>query len=160
MKKLLSLLVVGTVVMSASVVSAGEYSLFGFGQRATQPVSTAPAAFGPAFFHGTSAVAALAPTPTPMAQGVVLFQCVRYKDLDNIAPCAVPKIVMIKDPCACCDPCSCCKPMCVAVKICVPPCGCVKVSCNKDGSKVKYDYGKYEIEIKSKNGKVTVDYDD
>ena len=54
MKKLLSLLVVGTVVMSASVVSAGEYSLFGFGQRATQPVSTAPAAFGPAPSVGIS----------------------------------------------------------------------------------------------------------
>ena len=36
------------------------------------------------------------------------------------------------------------------VKICVPPCGCPKVRVTRNGSKVKYDYGKYEVEISSR----------
>jgi hypothetical protein len=44
--------------------------------------------------------------------------------------------------------------------ICVPPCGCPKITCKKGGAYVKYDYGKYRIEITSKKGVVKVDYDD
>lgn len=82
----------------------------------------------------------------------------RYKDLRNIHPCAVKKVVSIIDPCF--DPRSCCKPKCVKVTICVPPCGCAKVRVSRSGRRVKYDYGKYEIKITSRNGKITVDYDD
>jgi hypothetical protein len=46
------------------------------------------------------------------------------------------------------------------VKICVPPCGCAKVKVSREGRRVKYDYGKYSVEVTSKNGKVYVDYDD
>jgi hypothetical protein len=101
------------------------------------------------------------PGPLPVAGGEVpLYHCVKYKDLDNIHPCAVPKIVMIKDPCACSDPCSCCQPKCVAVRICVPPCGCETVKCSRDGDKVKYDYGDYAVELRVKKGYIEVDYDD
>ncbi len=103
------------------------------------------------------------PVPVPVpeaAEAVALFPCVEYEDLNHIAPCAVPKIVMVKDPCACCDPCSCCAPKCGAVQICVPPCACEEnVICKKDGEKVVYDYGKYRVEITSKKGYVKVDYD-
>lgn len=71
-------------------------------------------------------------------------------------------IVSIVDPCWKPSKCGCCRPAprCVQVKICVPPCGCPCVKVSKDGRRVKYDYGKYSVELKSKNGKVTVDYDD
>lgn len=118
--------------------------------------------------------AANAQPPEPVADGhaageaVELFQCVEIEDPENIAPCAVPKIIMVPDPCACHDPCGCCTPKCVAIKICVPPpnpcaCGCEQhevVKCKRGGRKQKYDYGKYSVEVTVKDGYVKVDYDD
>jgi hypothetical protein len=72
-------------------------------------------------------------------------------------------VVTVKDPCAKCDPCDpCAAPKCVAVQVCVPPCSeCPpKVCCRRGGEYVSYDYGKYRVEITSRNGVVTVDYDD
>lgn len=108
------------------------------------------------------------PIPAAPIEAVSLFQCVRVKDPDHIHPCAVPTIVQIADPCPscnnCCDPCNpcaqCCAQPCVNVQICVPPCGCPKIKTRRNGHYVKYDYGKYRIEITSRNGVVTVDYDD
>jgi len=106
------------------------------------------------------------PTPDAVGAGVVpLYICVKYKDLDNIAPCAVPKIVQVLDPCQpVCDPCKpCCKPAprCVNVQICVPQTCCPpKVVCRRGGKYVKYDYGKYAVEIRVKRGYIEVDYDD
>lgn len=109
----------------------------------------------------------LAPTP----EGGELFHCVKVKDCDHIAPCAEKLIVEIADPCWKPDPCNpCCKPKCVKVAICVPkkqccdPCSCCKdhgpkITCAKDGHYKKYDYGRYRVEITSKNGWVVVDYD-
>ncbi len=104
------------------------------------------------------------PVPVPVPEGEVgtveLYHCVKVKDPDHMHPCAVPKIVMVKDPCACDDPCSCCTPKCVAVQICIPPCFCEEeVKCKKDGEKVTYDYGKYRVQITSRKGVVTIDYD-
>jgi hypothetical protein len=48
----------------------------------------------------------------------------------------------------------------VFVQVCVPLRGCPKVKCSKDGRKVELDYGEYEIEIESEDGKVEVEYDD
>jgi hypothetical protein len=100
-----------------------------------------------------------APIPVESA-GIPLAQCVKYKDKCKIAPCAVPMVVLVKDPCAKrCDPCA--TPACVAVEICVPPCSTCppKVTCRRDGEYVKYDFGKYRVEIRSRNGVVKVDYD-
>jgi hypothetical protein len=103
------------------------------------------------------------PVPVQGAPVVTLYTNVRYKSERKIAPCAVPQIVMVKDPCAKCDPCNpCAAPQCVAVQICVPPCTpCPpKVVCRRGGEYVCYDYGKYRVEIRSKkNGCVVVDYD-
>lgn len=96
--------------------------------------------------------AAPSTAPVVVATPVALYCNVRYKDQRNIAPCAVPTIVQVPDPC---DPCC-----CVSVQICVPPCECPCVKVSKCGRKVSYDYGKYQVEITSARGRVTVDYDD
>lgn len=96
--------------------------------------------------------------PVPMCNSCELFDCVRYKNCGKIAPCAVPMIVGINDPCACKKDC-CCKPACVYVKICVPPCcDCPTVKIKKCGDKLVYDFGKYEVELTSKKGEVVVAY--
>ena len=110
--------------------------------------------------------AANAQPPAPMADSVVsgeaieLFTCVEIDDPDEMHPCAVTKIIMVPDPCACKDACGCCAPKCVAIKICVPPCECVDVSCKHDGRRQKYDYGKYSVEVKVKDGYIEVEYND
>ncbi|QDU80918.1 hypothetical protein Pla110_26540 [Polystyrenella longa] len=107
---------------------------------------------------------------TPMQ----LYHRVEVEDRHNIHPCAVTKIVSVLDPCpptccatncGSCDSCnnscgSCCPQGCVFVQICVPPYGCPEVKISRHGSKVKYDYGSYEVELTSRNGVVEVDYDD
>lgn len=115
--------------------------------------------------HAAGPMPAAGAQPIPATAAVVtLYPRVRYKDEKNIAPCAVPQVVMVKDPCPpACDPCNRCAPpvQCVAVQICVPPCSpCPpKVTCRRGGEYVKYDFGKYRVEIRSKKGCVTVDYD-
>ena len=163
MKKLISLMIVAAVMTAATSVSAADWSFFGsfkktdakspYGRFVTLQEEVVPPA--PAEEGSKPPVAKASPTAG-------LFHCVRYEDLRNIHPCAVTKIVSIKDPCWKPDPCSCeCQVApCVLVKICVPPCGCPKVRVTRNGSKVKYDYGKYEVEISSRNGVVKVDYDD
>jgi hypothetical protein len=100
--------------------------------------------------QGTAAV-------LPADATVTLYDCVRYKQTRNIAPCAVPMIVSVPDPCA--GPCD-CGPKCVYVQICVPPCGCAEVKWKRCGDKLVYDFGKYEVEITSRRGVVLVDYND
>lgn len=119
------------------------------------------------------ASAADAMKPVAESGSVELFHCVKVSDKDHIAPCAEPMVVQIVDPCWKPDPCNpCCKPKCVNVLICVPKKQCCapcdpcckdhgpKVTCSKDGRKKRYDFGKYAVDIESKNGVVSVDYDD
>lgn len=96
-------------------------------------------------------------TVSPSSTPVELFQCVKYKDLKNVHPCAVPMIVSVPDPCA--DDCSCTK-SCVYVQVCVPPCECYTTKCRRKGNKVILDFGNYEVEVTSARGAVVVDYDD
>jgi len=123
-------------------------------QQGTYPTLAPGVEVPPAPGGGAPVVAGPAP--------VRLFQCVEVEDPDHIAPCAVPKLVKIVDPCWRPDPCSCCPqcPPCVYVKICVPPCACERVKVSRKGRRVKYDYGDYSVEVTSKDGKVRVDYDD
>lgn len=151
MKKLLSVLVMGAVAVSATTAMAAGPS-FGFPVSFQGAVPPAPEPMGPGMLPGPG---------VPIGPPVELFHCVKYKDLDNIAPCAVPLIIQVKDPCACHNPCSCCAPRCVNVKICVPPCGCPpRIKCRKDGEHIEYDYGDYEIDVRVKDGYIEVDYDD
>ena len=87
------------------------------------------------------------PTPAPY---------VKYRGTRNIPPCAVPTVIQVPDPC---NKNACCK-SCVNVQVCVPPCDpkCVKVT--HDGNKVRYDYGKYAVSVRSIGNHVVVHYED
>ena len=104
----------------------------------------------------------LEPVPADPEAGtaVELFHHVKYKDHDEIAPCAVPKIIKVKDPCACHSACDCCEPKCVSIKICVPPCACEDIKVSHDGDRIKYDYGEYAVDVRIKKGYIEVDYQD
>lgn len=86
----------------------------------------------------------------------------RYKNKENIAPCAVPKTVGVCVKETGCD--ACCRKVTtnsrVDVDICVPPCPSKEsVRSYRGGRRVVYDYGKYEAVIKSDNdGNVEVNY--
>jgi hypothetical protein len=86
----------------------------------------------------------------------VVYQNVKYRGTRNIAPCAVPTIVQVPDPC---NKKACCK-SCVNVEICVPPCDPRKVRVTHDGNKVRYDYGKYAVSVRSIGSHVVVHYED
>jgi len=88
---------------------------------------------------------------------VALYPHVKIEDRRNIHPCAVEKIVPIK---VIRKNCHCTTPECVYVKICVPPCACLDVETKRGGTRVKYDYGKYRVELSSRRGVVKIDYDD
>ena len=89
---------------------------------------------------------------------IPLYTNVKYTDRHEMAPCAISRIIAVKDPCASKD--SCCGPQCVFIEICVPPCGCELVSCRRNGDRIRYDYGKYAIDVRVKKGYIQVDYQD
>ncbi len=152
MKKLAMVVVCG--LASAAVAADRPYGLTPVLGQPT--LSQLPPAPGPVpdttYSVPTLAPAVSGPVYAMPVATAALYGNVRVKDRRNIAPCAVPTVVQVPDPCN--DGC------CVNVEICVPPCEkpCIKTS--RCGKKVKYDYGKYAVEITSARGKVTVDYDD
>lgn len=85
-----------------------------------------------------------------------LYTNVKYKDLDEMAPCAVPKIIAVKDPC---DD-GCCGPKCVYIQICIPSCGCELISCKRNGDRIRYDYGEFAVDVRVKRNHIEVDYQD
>jgi hypothetical protein len=91
-----------------------------------------------------------------VGQPMELFRDVRYRGQRNVAPDAVPTILQVADPC---NRDRCCK-TCVNVEVCAPPCDpkCVRVT--RDGNKVRYDFGRYEIVIKSVGDHLVVHYGD
>ena len=128
MRKLAAAFCVVAVVAVTSV-SAAEYKT---------PLFPSPVVFG---FADEKAPSAPGKEAAPKPEGhhdhgdhkhgdakeIKLYECVKYEDLDHIAPCAEVKIIKVLDPCWKPDPCACCqKPKCVYVKICVPK----KVECH------------------------------
>ena len=93
----------------------------------------------------------------PMVYTGTLFTRVKYTDVHEMSPCAAPKLIMVKNPCAC-D--SCCEPQMVCIEICVPTCGCEEVTCRRFGNRIRYDYGKYAVDVRIKHGYIQVDYQD
>lgn len=86
---------------------------------------------------------------------VPLATCVRVEDECNIAPNAVPVVVAVRDPNACDhDP-----NAVVFVQVCVPPCPPRSIKISPCRTRVTMCYGQYEVDIKSKNGMIVVDYD-
>jgi hypothetical protein len=96
-------------------------------------------------------------TPVLTAPAIPMFERVRYVGERKKAPDAVTRVIVIKDPtqrrAAAADP-----ERCVAIEICVPPCECEKVTPNKSGNRIRYNYGKYGVEVRIKNGRVVVAY--
>lgn len=131
-----------TPVLGEAAVSQATPTL-----RSDADVIYAPSTGGTTVMPAPKMVTPMTVTPT-----LVLYSNVRVKDTKNIAPCAIPRIVQVADPC---------NPGClVNVEVCVPPCACECVKVSRCGTKVKLDYGKYEVEITSRRGQVVVDYDD
>ncbi|WP_146508104.1 hypothetical protein [Thalassoglobus neptunius] len=90
--------------------------------------------------------------------GIELYNCVKVIQARKIAPCAVPKIVSVPNPCY--DPCKpCCQPKCVFVQICVPPCACEDVICRKGGDRMIFSYGKYAVKVTARRDTLVVNYD-
>ena len=172
MKK--TLLVGFGLAVMATVVGAAESRTM----RSMLPLSVGPALTGQADYIPMPAP--LSPVPDPVysapgqpmqsqyqsapteyaytlaAPSAVVYQNVKYRGTRNIAPCAVPTIVQVPDPCtkhACCK-------TCVNVEICVPPCDPRKVRVTHDGNKVRYDYGKYAVSVRSIGNHVVVHYED
>ena len=93
-----------------------------------------------------------APYSAPAVQPVALYRNVKYRDERKMHPCAVPTIVQVPDPC---NPCC-----CVNIQICAPPCECLCVRRGGLlGRKIVFDYGKYQVDVRNRNGCLIVDYD-
>lgn len=87
----------------------------------------------------------------------VLYKRVVVKDRDKIHPRAVPKLIPILVDIRHFDHFD---VECVLVEVCVPPRRCTKFDRDRGGFKLELEYGDdYEIDIRSKNGVITVDYD-
>jgi hypothetical protein len=90
-----------------------------------------------------------------LTEPVALYPHVRVKDADDMAPGAVPVFVAVRDPNCGRGPAG-----LVFVKVCVPTCPLCKVRVKKGGAEVELDYGEYEIDVRSRNGVVTIEYED
>jgi len=100
------------------------------------------------------------PVTTAIHPAAPVCTKVKYVDLDEMHPCATTKLIRVMNPCYDpCDRCG-CQPECVTIKICVPPCGCERIKVRSKGKRVCYDYGKYEVDVRVKNGYIEVDYQD
>jgi len=87
---------------------------------------------------------------------VPLATCVRVEDECDIAPNAVPVVIAVRDPNA---PARACHPQLVYVEVCVPPCPPTSLRVSPCQTEIKMDFGRYDVEIKSRNGVIVVDYD-
>ena len=107
------------------------------------PALTAPQGFDPfAYEFGQ-----IMDCPVPLYTNVLV------KDRCNIAPNAVPIVVCARDP-------NCTRGSRVFVQIFVPPCPPRKVRCYNGGRNIDYVYPGYEVNVRSRAGKIIVDYDD
>jgi hypothetical protein len=93
----------------------------------------------------------------PVVYTGALFTRVKYTDLREKAPGAVTKIITVKNPCR---HRGCNEPETVCIEICVPPCGCETVKCRLFGNRIRYDYGKYAVDVRIKRDYIQVDYQD
>ncbi len=85
-------------------------------------------------------------------QVIQLYQNVRVRDLKNVHPCAVRKIVSVPDPRD-----KCCR---VCIEICVPPCENESVRCFRNGDRIRFCYGQYSVDVVSRRRDVVVNYND
>ena len=130
------------VALAAGVAMAADEPPLPIPDTPPAPATPAPA---------TPAV----PVPdSPAISGapIVLYDCVKVEDRDNIPDCAVPVVISIPDPCM---P-GCCR----YIEVCVIPDCEPRVHSSPSGRKIEYDYGNFEIEIYNHRSFVVVNYDD
>lgn len=178
MSRMVASLTLGFAAMAATAFSAqpqgptlGSPTTVNQAELPPPPLSSVPTSLPPVVSDpSATGTTVLKPVPEVQYDGpvtqlpvvttpVTMFDCVKVRDPRKIAPCAVPIIVAVPDPCTPADRCNCTPRPCVYVEICVPNTGCPKVCVTRCGNKTRYDYGKYAVEIISRNGKVIVDYD-
>ena len=87
---------------------------------------------------------------------VPLANCVRIEDEGNIAPNAVPVVVAVRDPHMCVPE---IQERVVYVQVFVPPCPLRGLTISPCRTRVSMDFGQYQVDIKSKDGMIVVDYD-
>ena len=90
---------------------------------------------------------------------VHLETCVKIKDIDEIAPGAIPVIVAVRDPHLAKFGSSRCVEQLVYVEVLVPPCPLQRLKVSPCKTKIRLDYGRYEVDITSRNGVIEIDYD-
>lgn len=87
---------------------------------------------------------------------VPLATCVRVEDVRNIAPDAIPVIVAVRDPNMCAHDTI---ERIVFVQVFVPPCSMSGIRISPCRTRVTMCFHQYEVDIKSANGMIVVDYD-
>lgn len=89
---------------------------------------------------------------------VPVFTHVHVESACHIAPNAVPTLVAVRDPNL--GRFRSCVEQMVYVEVLAPPCPPRRVRVSPCRTRVRMDYGRYEVTIVSRNGCVTVEYDD
>ncbi|MCA9049158.1 MAG: hypothetical protein KDA89_10550 [Planctomycetaceae bacterium] len=90
---------------------------------------------------------------------VALEPCVEVRDMHRVAPGAVPTVIAVKDPHQGRFTNQTQPNQIVFVQVLAPPCPPQRVWVSRCGTKVRLDFGRYEIDLVSRNGVVVVDYD-
>jgi len=102
----------------------------------------------------------LAPSPFEVGQfvdcQVPLATCIKVEDECNIAPHAVPMIIAVRDPNMCVHE---TRERLVYVEVFIPPCRLRELRVSPCRTRISLDYGQYEVDVKSANGLIVIDYD-
>ena len=112
-----------------------------------------PAAPAPgSFVHLPHQIGNIVTCPVPVTT------CVRVRNTHKIAPLAVPVVVAVRDPNL--GRFRSCVEQLVYVEVCVPQCPLRSVRVSPCKTKFRMDYGKYEVDVISRNGRIDVIYRD
>lgn len=122
----------------------------------SQPLIVPPAPSAPVYPGGL-------PIPHQLGEIVTcpvrLETCVRIEDAHKIAPNAVPVVVAVRDPHLPPHHTGCATGI-VYVEVCVPPCPMRSLKISPCRTRIRMDFGDYEVDIRSTRDQIVVDYDD
>ncbi len=113
------------------------------------PVAPAPN-FG-SYGHLPHQIGSIVTCPVP------LETCVHVNDVHRIAPGAIPIVVAVRSPHL--GRFGSCVEQLAYVEVLVPPCPLRRARVSPCKTKVRLDYGRYEVDIVSRNGVIEIDYD-